>query len=186
MPRRDGCDLIDVAEILADCRAGRSEPFRALVEQYGPGVRAVARGLLCNRAAADEAAQEAFCRAFSSLNRLRNPRAFFPWLLGITEHVAREMRRARPTARLQAADELSRPPAPPDRTPVLEAVAQLPAKYRDPIVLRYFVGASGREAAALLKLSPTALNKRLSRAYALLRDGLRGSDLDAVALENAT
>ena len=43
---------------------------------------------------AAEAAQETFVRAYFALGNLRKPEAFFPWLFGIADRVAKETQRA--------------------------------------------------------------------------------------------
>ena len=51
-----------------------------------------------------------------------------------------------------------------------EAIAELPEKYRTPLLLKYMEGYSEKEAAEALRISAAALKSRLFRARKLLKD----------------
>ena len=73
---------------------GRPEMFRYLVTRYESALVKHLAGRLGNGDDAAEAAQEAMVRAYFALPKLRKAGSFFPWLLGIADRVAQEMRRA--------------------------------------------------------------------------------------------
>ena len=50
-----------------------------------------------------------------------------------------------------------------------DAMSQLKARQRELLLLRYYVGYSTREAAALLDMTPAAAQKELTRAKSALR-----------------
>jgi bifunctional DNase/RNase len=80
-----------VGRRLRDERPAFAEPFsrrRALLE-------AVVRGMLADPAMAEDAVQEAAVTALSSLDRLRDPGRFGPWLAGIGLNVRRQWLRRR-------------------------------------------------------------------------------------------
>ena len=52
---------------------------------------------------------------------------------------------------------------------VCSSVARLPAKYREPVILRYLEELSAEEIARILGVSRNTLNVRLSRARERLR-----------------
>ena len=72
------------------CLNGRPDDYRHLVRKYGPAVTALLTGRLGDAEQAEEIAQESFVRAWFSLRRLKKPEAFFAWLMGIAERVAKE------------------------------------------------------------------------------------------------
>jgi RNA polymerase sigma-70 factor, ECF subfamily len=80
-------------------RASRasSDPalLAAVYSEHGPGIRRFLQGLLGDRAAADDALQETFARAFRRMDTLRDPERIAPWLFGIARNVALEARKAR-------------------------------------------------------------------------------------------
>jgi len=137
------------------------------------------RGRLGSGDSAAEAAQETFVRAYFALGELRKPEAFFCWLLGIADRVAKEMRRTARRCmsvdpdRLQPPDVSGRRESC-DETAMSEAVAKLPEIYREVIVLRYYGGHSCAEIGRSLGVPLGTVTKRLSRAYSLLRERLRG------------
>jgi RNA polymerase sigma-70 factor (ECF subfamily) len=67
----------------------------AVYAEHGPGIRRFLQGLLGDRAAADDALQETFARAFRRMDTLRDPARIAPWLFGIARNVALEARKAR-------------------------------------------------------------------------------------------
>ncbi len=139
-------------------------------------------GRLRNRLAAEEAAQEAFVRAWFALGRFRIGGPFFPWLSGIAVRVAQEMwraeRRRERRHRLAMEAGLRRPAARPAgaEEPDLRlrrAVDALPEAHRSVVLLRYYGQCSCKEVAERLGLPLGTVTKRLSRAHAQLRELLR-------------
>ncbi len=81
-------------QCVRSCLDGHPEAFRHLVERYQTPLLRHLRLRLGNVGEATEAAQEAFVRAYFALGDLRKPEAFFSWLLGIADRVAKETHRA--------------------------------------------------------------------------------------------
>ena len=67
-------------------RAGDHSAFSSLVETYQTPVYNLAYRLLGNRLEAEDAAQEAFIRAYTRLHTYDPSRKFSSWLLAITSH----------------------------------------------------------------------------------------------------
>ena len=161
------------------CLDGHPDDFRQLVLRYqGP----LLAGIRCRQARFDEAedaAQEAFVRAFAGLATLKKPDSFFSWLLGIAYRVllerAREERRDRAGLARMAADTQASGPAPEPWSgdAALEAgLAALPDQYREVILLRFYGDCSCNEVAERLAIPLGTVTKRLSRAYDELRRSL--------------
>jgi RNA polymerase sigma-70 factor (ECF subfamily) len=136
-------DLVQLA------REGDPVAFRLLIERHQPMARARA-GSLCPRPAdVDDVVQESFLRAFTALDRLRDPDRFAGWLAGIVLNVCRGLQRRPPVTLLAdwpeplhraSADGL--PSAEDlDRADALRvAVADLPAGQRRAVTLHYYAG----------------------------------------------
>jgi RNA polymerase sigma-70 factor (ECF subfamily) len=127
---------------------------------------------------AEEAAQETFVRAYFALHKLNAGTSFFSWLLGIAARVAKEQHRVR-RRREEARNSWSPRTAPsqaPDDEPLRRAVARLPGPYAEVIHLRYYGGLSCAEISRRMDLPVGTVTKRLSRAYAMLRDWLPESE----------
>ena len=91
--------------LVARARTGDAGAFRRLFERHGPAVRRFLRDLLRDGAAADEATQETFVRAFHRLGQLRENEKMLAWLLGIARNVCHEeLRRRRHQGLLSASE----------------------------------------------------------------------------------
>lgn len=175
-------------ECVRHCLDGRPEAFRRLVLRYqGPLVRYLA-GRLADEEEAAEAAQESLVRAYFALRKLKKPGSFYSWLLGIAGRVAKEAHRARKRRQVGSLDEET--PSPnreatadqrdhPDPA-VSRAIAELPEVYRRVILLRFYGGLSCAVVSRELGVPVGTVTKRLSRAYAMLRESLqdRGQEED--------
>lgn len=142
----------------------------ALFDEFAPMVLAVCRYHLRNPQAAEDAAQETFLSAHRSLlggTQARDPAA---WLATIARN---ECRRVARTARPAPLDEETTgtylDPADivadrSDLSQVARAIAELPARQREALVLREFCGLSYDQVAAAMSVSGAAVDSLLSRA----------------------
>ncbi|MBS2033218.1 MAG: sigma-70 family RNA polymerase sigma factor [Deltaproteobacteria bacterium] len=83
------------AELLARARAQDRAALQTLYARFSPGVGRFLRDLLGEPAAAADATQETFVRAFRKLDTLRDDARLAPWLFGIARHVYLEHRKSR-------------------------------------------------------------------------------------------
>lgn len=170
------------AELVGAVLDGDRGAFAYLVRRYEAPVRAVGMNILANTDAADDAAQEAFIKAYEKLNRLRTPAAFGPWLLRIAGRCALDA-----TRRMRKAEQMERfahIPAPGDdgqldsaKQELLAVVLKLPKAQRQVVMLRYFGAHSVRETADAVGRSVGTVTKQLSRAHERLRNMLKGYEL---------
>ena len=161
------------------CLDGHREDFRHLVLRYQKPLLA---GIRCRQVRADEAedaAQEAFVRAFAGLATLKKPDSFFSWLLGIAyrillERADRERRERVALARAAAEAPGAQARAEPwSGDAALEAaLAALPEPLHEVVLLRYYGGCSCSEVAERLGIPIGTVTKRLSRAYDEMRHTL--------------
>jgi RNA polymerase sigma-70 factor (ECF subfamily) len=165
-------------QCVRECLGDHPETFRHLVERHqGPLLRYL-RGRLGSEDEAAEAAQETFVRAYFALRKLKNPGAFFSWLLGIANRVAKESHRGKEQRRRivslnsEPADTADEQDDSPDYS-VTQAVSELPDVYRQVVLLRFYAGLSCAEISRDLDMPLGTVTKRLSRAYSLLRESLQ-------------
>jgi RNA polymerase sigma factor (sigma-70 family) len=138
---------------------------------------------------AEDAAQEAFVKAYRALRRFRPGAPFRPWLLAVVANEAKNRRKAagrRAELSLQAAGEdpprdVSSSPeasvlAAERRAELLEALRTLREEDRLVIAFRYFLGFSEVETAAALDCARGTVKSRLSRALARLREKMVKED----------
>ncbi len=142
----------------------------------------LARWLVRSREDAEDIVQEAFLRAFASFEDLRGSDAK-PWLLAIVRNACMTwLRRNRPESVPLEPDRFEHTGAGPeaqllraaDRDEVRKAVADVPAEFREAIVLREFEGLSYKEIAAVTNVPVGTVMSRLSRGREWLRNRLSG------------
>lgn len=161
---------------LEDARNGDPQAFAMLVDMYSKPVYNLCYRMLGNPQDAEDAAQEAFLRAYRSLDRYDPERKLITWLLSIAAHYCiDQQRRVRaPQVSLDEADpgELRERGVGPENAYLLQEtgdevqqiLAQIPARDRAAIVLYYWYDFSYQEIAKQLSLTESALKARLHRA----------------------
>jgi RNA polymerase sigma factor (sigma-70 family) len=179
---------LEDAELIARAQTGEVMAYEELVRRY-QDVAVRTAHLISPDGDAEDAAQEAFVKAYAALARFRIDAPFRPWLLRIVANEARNRRRSagrRAGLALRAAED-HRPgdaaPSPESavlagetRTALLAAVNALRDEDREIIGARYFLELSESEASEALGLPRGTVKSRLSRALARLREQLAAMD----------
>ncbi len=164
---------------LEAARQGDKAAFGRLIEAYQGPVYNLAYRMLGNRGEAEEAAQEAFIRAFTKLDSYDPRRKFSTWMLSITSNYCIDLLRKRRALLLSLDQPL--PPHPAlmsDRADGPEAQAvdsereemvqslleTLPEDYRQAVVLFYWYDLSYQEIAQVMDTTVSAIKSRLFRA----------------------
>jgi RNA polymerase sigma factor (sigma-70 family) len=165
-------------------RARRGDPaaYEALVRAHQDIAFRTACLLAGSSADAEEAAQEAFVKAWRALPRFRTGAPFRPWLLTIVANEARNRRRVagrRAGLALRAAAERTSGGAAPspeaallaggEREALLGALVALDERDQAVIACRYLLDLSERETADVLGCRPGTVKSRLSRALERMR-----------------
>ncbi len=167
-------ELREEAAWVARARTGDEAAYRWLLEQYrGRAVRLAAH-VLRRDSEAEDAAQEAFVRAFRHLPTFRGSGPFSAWLFGIVVRVCLDrMRSARWTR--EGGEVLSEPVAADaseavtTRVAVHALLAQLSPPLRAALVLRELEGLDYPEIAAALGIPVGTVRSRLHAARAQFR-----------------
>jgi RNA polymerase sigma-70 factor (sigma-E family) len=131
--------------------------------------------LVGDRPSAEDVVQEAFIGLFRGLGRLRDPNRALAYLRMSVLNGSRSVLRARKRAGLRRVtaepavwSAESAALAGEERREVLQAIAQLPRRQREVLVLRYFLDLSDSEIAADLGVSRGTVASTASRALATL------------------
>jgi len=156
--------------------AGDQDAFACLVEAYQTAVYNLAYRMLGNAVEAEDAAQEAFLKAYTRLNTYDSERKFSSWLLAIASHHCIDRLRQRRLGWLSS-DELppwrwlsssSRPEEvvirSQERDEVHRLLDQLPPHYRAAVILRYWHDLSYQEIAEAMEITESAVKSTLYRA----------------------
>jgi RNA polymerase sigma factor (sigma-70 family) len=172
--------------------------FAALVRRHGPLVLGVCRRVLRDAHDAEDAFQATFFVLAKKARALDRSRPLSGWLYTVAHNTALKARtsaarrraRERQVANMMAQQSQAHPVAQ-DTGGVIDAeLAQLPEKYRLPLILCYLEGRTNESAARELGWPVGSMAKRLERGRELLRQrltrrGLALSALSALAAQQA-
>jgi RNA polymerase sigma-70 factor (ECF subfamily) len=172
---------LEEAELVELAKRGDVRAYEELVERHRTLVYRTAYHITGSAADAEDAAQDAFVKAFFALRRFRSGAPFRPWILRIAANEARNRGRSarrRADLALRAAAALGDASAPSpeaaaladeERRALAAAVARLPQRDRLAIACRYFLELTEAETAEVLGVRRGTVKSRLSRALARLR-----------------
>lgn len=171
--------------LVTRARRGDADAYRTLVRAHQDMAVRLAATVSGSWDDPEAIVQEAFVKAFRTLDRFRAGAAFRPWLLTIVANEARNARRGaqRRWRRVQrvARRDPGRAHVPsPERDVIaadeqrrlLTALQRLPARQRETVACRYLLEMSEAETAAVLEVARGTVKSRLSRALRALRDDL--------------
>src|SRR5271156_6775667 len=185
-------ELRDESGMITAIIAGDAQQFHELIRPYERRVYAMALSFLKNEADAEDAAQEAFLKAFRNLASFRGEAKFGTWLVSITLNEARSRIRHRDVIRMDSLDEPQDEQG--EASPALlrdwneipsealerkeirvllyEAVTALPLIYREVFQLRDIEQMSVNETAEALGITISSVKVRLHRARMMLQKTL--------------
>ena len=190
MKRMAGSD--DDTEAVGQARAGDADAFRRLVERHSHNVFRLAYRMTRNEHDAEDVVQEAFLKAYRSLDRFEERANFGSWIYRIAANCAYDSLRAR-ERRQESADpvaiddagngpafELRSDEPAADRlvfgTEVRRRVAlamkRMSAIEKSAFALRHFEGMSIEEIGRALDLDASAAKQSVFRAVRKVRDAL--------------
>ena len=190
--RTGGTDVTSEDARLAErARNGDIAAYERLVRAYEALAFRAAYVITGDASDAEEAAQDAFVKAYRSIKRFRPGAPFRPWLMTIVANEARNRRKAagrRANLALRVAEETATPGDSPSpeasavaaerRSELLRALEGLREEDRLAIACRYFLGLSEAETAAVLGCAKGTVKSRTSRALGRLRERMVNDDAE--------
>ena len=161
----------------------RREQVNRLMLQYEKDMLKLCYIYLRDYDLAQEALQESFLKVYTRFGTYRGEAAEKTWLTSIVANTCKDILRSAWFRNRQLHVSLDSLPSsfpPPDETrlDLMDAIMNLPVKNREVILLKYRQNLTSREIAKVLRITPAAVSKRLSQAYALLKLTLEGEDED--------
>jgi RNA polymerase sigma-70 factor (sigma-E family) len=161
---------------------GRDTAVAELYTEHWAGLTRLAVLMLGDRPSAEDVVQESFATLYRRWDKLKDPDKAIGYLRSTVLNGSRTVLRRRKVARLY------RPPAEPpmwsteddavlseDRREVLRALASLPARRREVLVLRFYLNLPDAEIAETLGISAVTVRSTASRALAELGRTLEGN-----------
>lgn len=177
--------------LVAQAKSGSPSAFGELCERHRPSLFQSAFRILRNREDAEDAVQQSFQRAFTSLARFREDSTFSTWVTRIAINEALMLLRQRripsslsqtqnndvnATLELEIADERATPEqalAEEElRSLVVQATSRLRESLRSVVVFRELLGLTNAETARRLGLTVSAVKARTFHARRYLRQDL--------------
>ncbi|HLH90099.1 MAG TPA: RNA polymerase sigma factor [Xanthobacteraceae bacterium] len=185
--------LPNEAELVAQARGGQPAAVRLIIRQHNQRLYRIARSILRDDSEAEDALQEAYARAFTSLASFRGESRLGTWLARIVMNEA--LGRLRGRRRTMALDVIDDNPAleaqiipfpnanrelDPEtavaqrelRVLLERAIDELPEAFRTVLVARLIEGMSIEETAELFGILPETVKTRLHRARRLLKEAM--------------
>jgi RNA polymerase sigma-70 factor (ECF subfamily) len=169
------------ARLVEQAIAGDREAFRQLIEMHELRVARLARRLTGYRGEVDDLVQDVFVLVLEHLKRFRSESNFSTWLTKLTisrsrrERLRRIVRLKFLQRRRHAVEEEARESTTDNaetHEQIRNAVASLPQKLREVIVLRYLEELDVDEICSMLSISRSAFDVRLHRGREKLREML--------------
>jgi RNA polymerase sigma-70 factor (ECF subfamily) len=183
--------LADDRNLALRSRRGDGEAFGELVRRHQTAVFNVAYRMLGHRQDAEDAAQEAFIRAYRAFVTFDLTRPLAPWLKKIAANVCLNRLEVVRPEMAPLDDEMADAGTPGGTDPetvaqarelsdrVRSEILRLPPRYRVAIELRHFQGLSYDEMAEALQRPLSDVKSDLFRARRQLAERLNDLDLDA-------
>jgi RNA polymerase sigma-70 factor (ECF subfamily) len=170
-------------QLIRDILGGDAQAYAILVNRYQrPIFNLLLRMTGCRETAAD-LAQEAFVKAYESLEKFKLSEKFFPWLYAIAANLARDHWRRQQHAAGHADAVRQIVKSNPEKvtaeeerlTTLLDArrlqdcMERLPRDYREALILRFHEGLSMADIGKSLGVSTSGAKMRISRGLEKLR-----------------
>ena len=170
------------------CRAvsGDREALEALLRRNWSWIRVLTAGYLKNFSDIDDVLQEICLRVMQKIHTLREPERFRPWLAVIARREALSfIRHKRPTLSLDS--QLISDDSIPDPIRiqqeydfVIKVIMELPEKYRQVVLLKYYNNYEYAEIAEILDCSVAAVQTRLFRARKMIALVLENKQIEKI------
>ncbi len=169
---------------MTDSREHRWTADEAVTYLFGAHYRPLVRLavlLLADQGAAEEVVQDAYVRLHQSWRRLREPDKALAYLRTSVVNAARSALRRRGVAERYLDRAVPLPDAPSaeagalgvlEQERMIAALAQLPGRQREALVLRYYADLSEAEIAEVMGVSRGAVKSHTARGVAALRQSL--------------
>jgi RNA polymerase sigma-70 factor (ECF subfamily) len=160
-----------------EAREGDQHAFGLLVQAYQKPVFNLTYRMLGNAQEAEDAAQETFLRAYSSLRQYQTEHKFSTWLFAIANHHCIDRLRKRRVSLVSIEDNpvlenLTGDTPLPERQALMreqsaemqKLLHELEPEYRLPLILRYWEDYSYEDIAETMEITVAAVKSRLFRA----------------------
>ena len=153
--------------------SGADEYISEIVSEYSQTLFKVAYTVLHSAADAEDIVQEVFIKLIRTDKQFNDKEHEKAWLIRVTINISRNLRKK--LAKSELTNELPEKKAQ-EQSEIINAVMELPEKYRTIIHLYYYEGYSIKGIANILHIPTATAGTRLARGRSVLKDKLTGDD----------
>ena len=167
----------------SDSAYDRGEAFTRLVNEYQRAVLRMCYLLLRDKTLAEDATQETFLKIYRNMGAFRGECSEKTWIMKVATRTCIDMnrsgwsrffnRRVTPDMLPESGEAYT-----PHDEALTAAVAKLPERLREVVLLYYYQDMNVMECAQALNISQSSVSGRLKRARAKLKGILEGSEDD--------
>jgi RNA polymerase sigma-70 factor (ECF subfamily) len=174
--------------LIEEAKRGDKKAFEALVQKYHNELYHTALGIVRSKWDAMDICQDTFLKAFSSLNKLRDPGKFRAWIYRILVNRCNDCFRY--NQKVIVSEDIERKGflknenknENEEAMDLLKVLSSLKKKVRTVLVLRYFQDLSIKEIASIVDCPEGTVKSRISSGLKELR-GLMNAENDKEVLE---
>lgn len=169
-------------ELVRKAQHGDRDAFYEIISASREKLYRTAYSYLKDEHAALEAVAETTCRAYISINRLRDSRYFTTWLTRIlinycinelkylSKHTSEDMADIKHICIMDADGGIE------ERLDLTDGLTKIKPKYRDVLILKYFEDFSTEDIAKALNKPVGTVKTWINRGLKQLRDNMKGSE----------
>ena len=145
------------------------DSFDIYYQTYANSALRVAAAVVRSDAAAADVVQETFLRVYLNMQKFDNTKDFEPWFYRILiNECKRVLRKKNENTSIDECGEIACP-VKSEYEYLYEAIGELNKSQRVPIILKYLLGYSDKEVAAILRLNLTTAKARIKRGKEKLK-----------------
>lgn len=156
-------------------RDGEEWSVERVFDVYGNMLYRVAFVMMKNAFDAEDVVQDTLIKYMECRKRFDTEEYRKAWLIRVTVNMSKNRLRFYRSHPKISIEQLSQYYESEEDTAVMDALLLLPSKYREILLLHYVEGYQGKEIAQMLKLSESAVRKRLERGRRKLGELLKDS-----------
>lgn len=169
----------ELSQLIRDAKQGDTEAFAQLMSRFKGNVFRQAYAMLNDPIEAQDVSQEAFIKAYYSLEKLQNEYAFSSWIARIVSHLCHDRIQKKRKEEVVAEEMVLKKGARSRsmehlllRMNLEEAMQKLSPEHREVIVLRDIQGFTYDEIAEILQVPVGTVKSRIHAARLALRNEL--------------
>lgn len=160
---------------MAMTKSSREEEIEEVINRYSNSLFRMCFVVLKNEQDAQDVLQETFIKYMEKAPVFESENHKKAWLFKVSSNLCKDLLRFKKRNSFVDMEEVERYCIKPEKAEVIKEVMLLPIKYKTAMHLYYIEGYKVEEIAEILKISQSAVKKRMQRGREMLREQLAES-----------